>query len=78
MDVQLADCRETRFEAYVEGLASVIGHADRAGPLRDLLPGVGDALRSQERRANSGNHGARADRRAASVAAAFRWPVLLV
>src|SRR5947209_10097565 len=35
---------ETRFAAYVEGLSSVIGHADREGPLRDycmglLLPG---------------------------------------
>jgi SRSO17 transposase len=25
----------SRFDAYVEGLASVIGHADRAGPLKD-------------------------------------------
>src|SRR5215470_9784673 len=40
MDVQLADCSETRFEAYVEGLASVIGHADRAGPLRDYCLGL--------------------------------------
>jgi SRSO17 transposase len=37
------DC-QARFSAYVEGLASVIGHADREGPLRDycmglLLPG---------------------------------------
>src|SRR3982074_3443113 len=35
---------EARFAAYVEGLASVIGHADRTGPLRDygtglMLPG---------------------------------------
>jgi SRSO17 transposase len=35
---------EERFAAYVEGLVGVIGHADRAGPLRDycvglLLPG---------------------------------------
>jgi hypothetical protein len=26
---------ETRFAAYVAGLASVLGHADRIGPLRD-------------------------------------------
>ena len=26
---------EARFSAYVEGLTSVIGHADRAKPLRD-------------------------------------------
>jgi len=35
---------ETRFAAYVEGLVSVIGHADRAGPLHNdctglMLPG---------------------------------------
>src|ERR1700751_1675161 len=35
---------DARFASYVEGLASVIGHADRRGPLRDycvglLLPG---------------------------------------
>jgi SRSO17 transposase len=28
-----------RFSVYVEGLASVIGHADRAGPLRDYCTG---------------------------------------
>jgi len=31
---------ETRFQAYVEGLASVIGHADRNGPLRDYCTGL--------------------------------------
>jgi SRSO17 transposase len=31
---------EKRFAAYVEGLASVIGHADRAGPLRDYCTGL--------------------------------------
>ena len=34
---------EARFSAYVEGLTSVIGHADRAKPLR-LLLGFDDAL----------------------------------
>src|SRR5258708_13733654 len=29
-----------RFTAYVEGLASVIGHADRNGPLRDYCTGL--------------------------------------
>src|ERR1700680_496489 len=29
-----------RFTAYVEGLASVVGHADRAGPLRDYCTGL--------------------------------------
>jgi SRSO17 transposase len=31
---------EARFAAYVEGLASVIGHADRMGPLRDYCTGL--------------------------------------
>ena len=31
---------ETRFAAYVEGLASVIGHADRTRPLRDYCTGL--------------------------------------
>ncbi len=29
-----------RFSAYVEGLASVLGHADRSGPLRDYCTGL--------------------------------------
>jgi SRSO17 transposase len=31
---------EARFSAYVEGLTSVIGHADRAKPLRDYCLGL--------------------------------------
>jgi DDE superfamily endonuclease len=31
---------EPRFAAYVEGLASVIDHADRTGPLRDYCTGL--------------------------------------
>jgi hypothetical protein len=31
---------ETRFAAYVDGLAGVIGHADRARPLRDYCTGL--------------------------------------
>jgi len=31
---------EKRFEKYVEGLASVIGHADRVGPLHDYCTGL--------------------------------------
>jgi SRSO17 transposase len=31
---------EARFAGYVEGLASVIGHADRARPLRDYCTGL--------------------------------------
>jgi SRSO17 transposase len=39
MDPQ-ADASEVRFAAYVEGLVSVIGHADRAKPLRDYCLGL--------------------------------------
>jgi SRSO17 transposase len=34
------DASELRFAGYVEDLASVIGHADRAGPLRDYCIGL--------------------------------------
>ena len=40
MDHRRADDSESRFAAYVEGLVSVIGHADRAGPLRDYCVGL--------------------------------------
>lgn len=39
MDLQASDS-ESRFDAYVEGLASVIGHADRERPLRDYCTGL--------------------------------------
>ena len=31
---------ESRFARYVEGLVSMIGHADRAGPLHDYCLGL--------------------------------------
>jgi SRSO17 transposase len=34
------DASQSRFGAYVEGLVSVIGHADRARPLRDYCAGL--------------------------------------
>jgi SRSO17 transposase len=40
MRVRKADGSASRFAAYVEGLVSVIGHADRAGPLRDYCTGL--------------------------------------
>jgi SRSO17 transposase len=40
MDLQSASSSEARFAAYVEGLVSVIGHADRVGPLRDYCLGL--------------------------------------
>jgi SRSO17 transposase len=40
MGVLGAEGSESRFAEYVEGLVSVIGHADRAGPLRDYCVGL--------------------------------------
>src|SRR5271166_5429884 len=39
-EMDLADDGGSRFEAYVDGLASVIGHKDREGPLRDYCLGL--------------------------------------
>src|SRR6202042_435389 len=40
MNLKDGDASELRFAAYVEGLASVVGHADRIGPLRDYCIGL--------------------------------------
>jgi SRSO17 transposase len=40
MNLRCADDSEARFKAYIEGLARVIGHADRHGPLRDYCTGL--------------------------------------
>jgi SRSO17 transposase len=40
MDLRRNSDSGSRFAAYVEGLASVIGHADRCGPLRDYCTGL--------------------------------------
>src|SRR6202045_2790067 len=40
MNLRHGDDSEARFAGYVEGLGSVIGHADRAGPLRDYCTGL--------------------------------------
>lgn len=40
MDLQGSDGSDERFSRYVEGLASVIGHADRVNPLRDYCSGL--------------------------------------
>src|SRR5438067_4350430 len=40
MDLPRSNDGEARFSAYVEGLTSVIGHADRAKPLRDYCVGL--------------------------------------
>src|ERR1700754_1664100 len=40
MNLRALDATESRFTCYVEGLVSVIGHADRNGPLRDYCVGL--------------------------------------
>ena len=40
MDLRTGGDSESRFSAYVAGLVSVIGHADRASPLRDYCLGL--------------------------------------
>ena len=40
MDLRRSKAVESRFAGYVEGLTSVIGHADRARPLRDYCVGL--------------------------------------
>jgi len=40
MDLRASESSERRFAAYVEGLVEVIGHADRAAPLRDYCLGL--------------------------------------
>jgi SRSO17 transposase len=40
MDLRAAEDSESRFGIYVEGLVGVIGHADRAVPLRDYCLGL--------------------------------------
>jgi SRSO17 transposase len=40
MGLQVWDGSVDRFSSYVEGLAGVIGHADRVGPLRDYCTGL--------------------------------------
>ena len=40
MDLRTADDSASRLATYVEGLVSVIGHADRAEPLRDYCVGL--------------------------------------
>jgi len=40
MDLKLEEASARRFAAYVEGLASEIGHADRVNPLHDYCTGL--------------------------------------
>jgi SRSO17 transposase len=40
MNLRSEATSEARFVAYVQGLSSVLGHADRSGPLRDYCTGL--------------------------------------
>src|ERR1700738_1269781 len=40
MNLKSEGTSEVRFAAYVQGLSSVLGHADRIGPLRDYCTGL--------------------------------------
>jgi len=40
MDLAAMQSSEARFDKYVAGLVEVIGHADRAQPLRDYCVGL--------------------------------------
>src|SRR5438270_5442977 len=40
MGLPVSDGSDERFSSYVEGLAGVIGHADRVNPLRDYCTGL--------------------------------------
>ena len=40
MDSQQSDASSERFSAYLDELASVIGHAARVGPMRDYCTGL--------------------------------------
>ena len=49
MDHPIAADSASRFEAYVEGLVSVIGHGGRARPLRDCYVGHSGGYKNPER-----------------------------
>ena len=49
MDRNVDERAEVRFSAYVEGLGSKLGHADRIGPLRDYCTGLILPGETQER-----------------------------
>ena len=71
MDFGDSDASEVRFTAYVEALAEVIGHADRAGRCV-IIAWAAAAGRAQERRADGGGNGAGPVCGEAPVVVAFR------
>ena len=61
---------ESRFASYVLGLSSVLGHADRIGPLRDYCTGL--ILPGERKSVEPGcEDGSGTDGGAAPVVAAF-------
>ena len=72
MNLRTPGGSELRFSAYVEGLVSVIGHADRAVPLRDyclglMMPSGRKSVEPMAAITRAGSNGG-----AASVTFAFR------
>lgn len=72
------DESEARISAYVESLASVIGHANRVSPLKDYCIGLILPRRTQERRANGRSDRAHASERRTSIASALCRSVAMV
>ena len=68
---------EARFEAYIEALVEVIGHADRADPLRDYCTGLLMPV-ERKRGALGGVDGASEGVGQASIASPLRWPSAIV
>jgi hypothetical protein len=63
MDLRNEEKAEARFRTHVEGLASVLEHADRTGPLRDYC--------TRDPGTDGSEDGSGADGGAAPVVAAF-------
>ena len=78
MALRAAFNSESRFSAYVEGLVSVIGHADRASPLRDYCLGLMMPCERKSVEPIAAVNGTWADGGPASVTAAFYWQRRLV
>jgi len=76
MNIRAVEESEARFEAYVQALTSVIGHQDRALPLRDYCKGL---LVDTDRKSVYGcGDCAGEDRAAASIPSAFRGQCAIV
>lgn len=76
MDRRRSDDSAERFSAYIDELASVLGHAARVGPMRDyctglLLPCARKSVEVPDLIRDRGGDGARANQRSTSIAAAL-------